>query len=129
MQTGKQKLALVAFTGARVDDDGRIIDHEGYPVTDDPAAKAQHQRTPFDEKDNHTLAGWLARAAVEGISLKGPRIFKDLELTVRWVRCRAGTVSNPSASDLTSHLAVLAEILEARLPGDHAEPRHGEDCI
>ena len=80
--TGKQKLALIALTGTRVNEDGRIINHEGFPVTDDPAAQAQQHRMPFDEKDNHTLASWLTRAAVEGISLKGPRVFKDIELTV-----------------------------------------------
>ena len=81
--TGKQKLALIALTGTKVNEDGRIVDHEGFPVTDNPTAQAQQHRIPFDEKDNRTLAGWLARAAAEGISLKGPRIFKDMELAVR----------------------------------------------
>ena len=124
----KQKLALIAFTGTRVNEDGRIVDDKGLPVLGASPPHTQYHRTPFDEKDNRTLTGWLARAAVEGISLKGPRFFKDLERTVCGVRCRAGTLTHPSLLDLPSHLAVLAEILETRLPREHAKPWSDDDC-
>lgn len=92
--TQKQKLAFIRFTGTLVNDDGRITDHMGYPMIDDCPAKEQHHRISFDEEDDHTLTCWLAKAAVEGISLRGPRFFKDLELIVRRFCSLAGTDPN-----------------------------------
>ncbi len=81
--TQKQKLAVISFTGIQVNDDGRITDYVGYPMVDDRPAMEQHCRIPFDEEDNRTLTSWLMKAAAEGVSLRGPRFFRDLELVVR----------------------------------------------
>ena len=78
----QQDLALLTFTGIFVDDDGRIAEGQGIPTIDEPAEE-KRCRLPFDIKDDRVLSEWVSKAAAEGISLKGPNVFKDLERLVR----------------------------------------------
>jgi hypothetical protein len=80
----QQKLALLDFAGVAVNEDGHLTNHTGHPIIDerpDEDRKRSH-RIKFTEEDDIVLATWLARAAAEGVSLKGSKFWDTLERTV-----------------------------------------------
>ena len=79
-----EKLDLIAFTGIAIDEHGQLADLMGYPISADPSLQDHKQthRNRFTEEDKIALTTWLAKAAAEGISLKGSRFWDNLQRTV-----------------------------------------------
>ena len=125
MVSQKQKLALLSFTGILVNDDGRIADHAGYPTATDQPAVVRSYRVAFDEEDDRFLVVWLDKATAQGISLQGPRFFKDLERVVRALSSVPLDETDVHLLDLfTSYVAVMATALETGIPGSGVRSRN-----
>ena len=80
-----QKPSGLDFAGLIVNKAGRLVSQLDHPTVDEHWDKDQQRshRVKFTDGDDIALDTWLAKAAAEGISVKGSRFWDALEQTVR----------------------------------------------